>query len=70
MKSQSLFSGKNEKNIINLSSAELAHRMGMDNIPCISYTLYSENQEIGVKTRGVVGRGGYKIILGTSRHYL
>ena len=32
MKCQSLFSGKNEKNIINLSSAESARRVVKDNV--------------------------------------
>ena len=32
MKCQNLFSGKNKKNIINMASAELAHRVGTVNL--------------------------------------
>ena len=41
MNCQILFSGKNKKNITNLSSAELAHRVVMVNLICIqnSYAL-------------------------------
>ena len=35
MKCQILFSGKNRKNIINLSSAELAQRMVKVNLTCL-----------------------------------